>query len=397
MSTALIIIGALQHIGKPAPRCEAALVATREMWCSLAPRSTAVCPADAKLLALVAQSPTVWCTAELRVASPTILPLLRPGASEIFPQLRRIEMSINGLVSSEAATMMTFIGTMASSISEIVLTREIYVNDSVLQALEPLLGRLQVLDLQNCLRVTGDISTLLRGLTRLRLLQICCISNMTDDHLAATLMEAPMLESLALMETPRITGAFLATPADERSRHQHPYLTRLRELSLAVCVSFNDGGAAQIEQLRGLDTLRLRRCEAVTALRLTQLPYMRVVGRNFCCELSRLTTIDLAGMTQVVELGDYFLYYVTSLVTLSLSGLVNVKRVGEYFLGCSSKLVDVDVSAMVNVRHVGPNMLYGVRDLTRLRLSEGFLSSSSVSDVYKRLHAATIAAALDDS
>lgn len=70
MSTASIIIGALDRLNSAKPAFATLLVATRQMCCALAPRTSAVCVLDTTLLALVARSPTVWCTAELRVDAP---------------------------------------------------------------------------------------------------------------------------------------------------------------------------------------------------------------------------------------------------------------------------------------------------------------------------------------
>ena len=133
MSTATIIIGALQH-------CDlvlaTALVATRGMWCSLAPRISAACALDSKLLALVAQSPTVWCTAELHVASLTAGELGR--VPETFPQLQRITVSDWYSPDGALASMLSSVcspaagaGAATTAIRAIVLTGDVIVSDAV--------------------------------------------------------------------------------------------------------------------------------------------------------------------------------------------------------------------------------------------------------------------------
>jgi hypothetical protein len=71
-----------------------------------------------------------------------------------------------------------------------------------------------------------------------------------------------------------------------------------------------------------------------------QLSFIGSVARiinNFLSWSTSLTSLDVSGWTEVVNIGDNFLWGCTSLISLDISGLNGVVTIGDGFLnGCTS-------------------------------------------------------------
>ena len=358
MSTAIILTGALAMIESDGlgfvsrEAVPALLLTCRRMWCSIAPRCSAVRRLDQRLLALVVSSPTAWCTADLRVVSLGGSLMRRvPGA---FPQLRRIEVSGFSTDRDALAPMLRGVGA-SGTIREIILWGSVSVTDAVLEAIAPVVGRLETLTFDDCPGVTGSmIAKHLQGMRRLRAFAIGDAERMTDDHLTSMLADSPELESLTVRDAPELTGAFLAALPEE-------FYAGMHTLAIIRCRAFNDAGAAHLPRFTGLESMSMQECPLVSSLRL---PRMRVACDFFLCQSMTLHSIDAAGLEQVTVVGRNFIAYCPALATLDLSAMKNVVSVADGFLdNCNT--------------------------LSRLRLSDALLRHPAVDDKFKRLHAQT--------
>ena len=364
MSTAIILTGALAMIESDGlgfvsrEAVPALLLTCRRMWCSIAPRCSAVRRLDQRLLALVVSSPTAWCTADLRVVSLGGSLMRRvPGA---FPQLRRIEVSGFSTDRDALAPMLRGVGA-SGTIREIILWGSVSVTDAVLEAIAPVVGRLETLTFDDCPGVTGSmIAKHLQGMRRLRAFAIGDAERMTDDHLTSMLADSPELESLTVRDAPELTGAFLAALPEE-------CYAGMRTLAIIRCCAFNNAGAAHLSRFTGLTTSVgdsfLSGCSGITKLELAALVDVTSVGDGFLRDCSNLTTLDLSPMTHVTTVGDYFLSGCIGLTTLDLTALASVTSAGDYFMFNCSNLTALDLSRLASVKSVGVGFLHGCSSL----------------------------------
>ena len=416
MTTALILIEALGFLilgpGPMEPPLSSAtrdatsvLVATRRMWCSLTPRVSDVTPVDSRLLSLVAQSPTTWCTAHLRVDGLTAEHV--PCVSATFVQLRRISVCRgcgNDAVTEALPTMLARLGS-AGTIREVVIEQPLTV--AIAQALGLLAGSLERLELNHCVFIPGgDLRPHVRGMPRLRVLSIGFATNMTDDHLVTMLGDSPLLKSLSVAGARHVTGAFLARLPQECD-------FGMRKLFIRNCVYFGDAGSAHLAKFSGLDTFDVSGCSNVSSLPMTSMPPLTHVVERFLsssfaltsCDVRclrnvcfipsyfledciRLTTLDLSALSNVVAIGNSFLFRCQSLVFIDFSGMRSVSLIGDMFLAFCSNLRTLDLSAMTDVQSIGDMFLLGSA-LTRIRLSDALLQNAAVGDEHKLMHAET--------
>jgi len=95
---------------------------------------------------------------------------------------------------------------------------------------------------------------------------------------------------------------------------------------------------------------------------------VREVGDYFLDGCSSLKKADLRGLHSLQEVGNGFLSACSSLEEVDLRGLRSVQKVGNGFLrGCSS-LEEVDLSDLNNLQEVGDGFLHGCSSLTRVIL-----------------------------
>ena len=87
-----------------------------------------------------------------------------------------------------------------------------------------------------------------------------------------------------------------------------------------------------------------------------------------------LTSIDLSGLSNVTQVGAWFLQSCSSLTTLDISALSNVTQIKSGFLfGCNS-LTTLDLSPLSNVTHIssgfgGTHFAENCTSLTSIYLS----------------------------
>jgi len=112
----------------------------------------------------------------------------------------------------------------------------------------------------------------------------------------------------------------------------------------------------------------LYRCSPLKEVDLSGLSNVQKVGDMFLCGCSSLKEVDLSPLSNVQKVGHRFLCGCPSLKEVDLSPLSNVQKVGHSFLyGCSS-LKEVDLSPLSNVHEVGHHFLDGCSSLTRVIL-----------------------------
>lgn len=387
MSVAQILIGALKLIDDDYDRMisttTALLVATRGMWCSLSPRRSAVCPVDGRQFRLLEMSPTFWCTAELHVQGVDARELKR--VPDALVQLRRIELASCRIDNGALATLLVGV-CRAGTIRQVVLADYISIDDAVLMAFASVLARLETLELHDCFRVSDSgVHAHLHGMARLRVFLIGNAVTMTDDHLSAVLCESPLLESLKIWRSPRLSGAFLTR------LHEVCYVS-LRDVRIETCDAFDDEGVCHLAEFRGLETMNVANCLRVTALPLSLLPPLRTVVSGFLSWMIQLATLDLSTLVNVTRLGDFFLYGASALRTLDLAGLANVRTIGRSCLSGCYRLAAVDASALRHVADVGADFMADCSALQGLQLSGALLRHPAVDDVLKQKHAASAAA-----
>ena len=377
MSTAMIIIAAAEHLANSASTSASLLVATRGMLCALAPRVSCACALGANLFALVAQSPTAWCTATLRIESLDAAALLLVPAT--FPQLRRIE--VGGSIRASDALRRMFADVCGTgALREIVTGCGVEVSVTTLREMSPVLARLHTLELGNCQGVSSfDV---LRGMSGLRVFQIGFSGGLTDDQLAAMLAGSPMLTSLAIEYEPLASGAFLGALPEQCA------LT-LRDIRLVHCTNLKDAGTAHLAELRGLERLDVVSCHGVASLPpLTLPPLRRHAGDNFFAGNSSLTAVDLSCLRNATTVGNGFLLSARALTSLQLASLANVTSIGSRFCFDASSLTTLDLGGLSNVTTVGRYFLYG-SGLTALSLA-GLHSVTAVGDGFLS-HCGTLA------
>ena len=393
MSTAAsIIVDALAFAERDAPSCAtilSGLLATSQLRNALAPRISAACALTAKMFVIVAVAPTAWCTAHLRLVSPTAAVLQQTPAA--FVQLRSIIVRHSVLA---AMTDVTALPAMLTSLNQHTL-REIEfgpwisVTDAMLHGLATVTARLETLMIGSGGEVTDAGLASLSGTpmtATLRKFSLTGSRDITDVGVAAVLGPASQLQSLTLSWCKLLSGAFLT------QLHDHCHAS-LAEIDLSGCDSIDNAGAEALCSFRGLTELGLSHAAQLSVLPLERLPRLRAVKPCFLSKCSVLMTLDFSGSTRVADVGDWFLCHCHNLTTLDLSQMTNVTSVGNHFLRGCSGLITLDLAGLTNVTHVGHDFLYGCRGLRHLRLSVALLQHGSVPDEHKQLHAQGLTAA----
>ena len=389
MSTATIIVAALEHVPGPHSTAVALLATSRQAMCSVSPRLSSVCTVDARTLALLAHSPTAWCTADLEIVGLQASALRR--VPSVFPQLRSIIVSriVSGRSrekdDSALAAALSGVCDAAggSRIRHVVVSYGACVTDSVLRAIAPARGRLESLELLDCSRVGDDGFLALRGgMARLRRFHIGNANFLTDDELATVLAESPLLQSLTVRGARRLTFAFLRRLPEECCE-------ALRELSVEDCAAFSDASAAHLARFAGLERLAVEKCGLLTTLPLALLPGLRALGPCFLSGCDGVTRVVIPRLPNVLSTGDEFLASCKALATVDLSGLVGVVSVGHSFMFNLPALQTVDLACLAHVQDVGSYFMSG-SNLTTLdlaclsgvtRIDESFLSQSGMTNL----------------
>ena len=352
------------------------LLATSQLRNALAPRLDAACPLTEKMFVIVAAAPTAWCTARLRLMSPTAAVLHQTPAA--FVQLRSI--SVEGNVAAADISALTAMPASLNqrTLREIAFGPTIAVTDVMLHdVFASVTARLEALIIGSgwCVSDAGLAS--LRNtpmIATLRKLSLTGSHFITDAGVAALLGPASQLRSLTLAQCTQLSGAFLT----QLHEHCHDVLS---EIDLSGCESIDNAGAAALCSFRGLTELGLSEAAQLSALPLERLPLLRAVNSGFLYGCSNLTTLDLAALIHVTTIGDNFLSGCSSLTTLDLSGLANATSVGDYFLYGCSDLPTLDLSKLNHVTSVGDSFVYWFTDLTTLDLS-GMASLTRVGDYF---------------
>ena len=188
------------------------LLAKRQLRNALAPRIGADWPLTVKMIDIIATAPTAWCTARLRLDSPTAAVLQQVPAA--FVQLRSI--SVHGRV--DALIDVTALTAMPASLNqrtlrEIEFGRGIEVTDAMLRdGLAAVTARLETLIIGYGPNVTDAGLASLRDtrmIATLRKLSLTFACRITDSGVAAFLGPASELRSLTLQLSARLSGAFL--------------------------------------------------------------------------------------------------------------------------------------------------------------------------------------------
>ena len=146
MSAATILLDALSRARNDTwsfTTVMSGLVATSQLRNALAPRISAACPLTEKMFNLVAAAPTAWCTAQLRLDSPTTAVLQQTPAA--FVQLRSI--SVEGEVETADVTALTAMPASLNqrTLREIEFMNTFAVTDAVLHGLASVTARLETL------------------------------------------------------------------------------------------------------------------------------------------------------------------------------------------------------------------------------------------------------------
>jgi hypothetical protein len=82
-----------------------------------------------------------------------------------------------------------------------------------------------------------------------------------------------------------------------------------------------------------------------------------------------LTNIDLSKLSNVTQIGDFFLLGCPSLKNIDLSPLSNVTQIGDFFLAGCESLTEINLSPLSNVTQFRNNFLAGCKSLTEINLS----------------------------
>ena len=315
-----------------------------------------------------------------------------------------------------------------SPVRSIVFSDTCGATDSYLEVIAPIVGRLETLVLENCQCLRNDVSTHLRGMSRLREFYIGFAKRLTDDQLAVMLDGSPMLRKLTVFAAPLVSGNFLTALPRECD-------FGLRDLRIHSCTVFSDEGAAHVARFRGLEHVNVTSCPQLMSFPFAQLPPLRFVADFFCdmrittvdlrplvglralgsnfLAMSSFTAVDLSGLATVTAIGSHFLHSakgltavdlssMTSLTAVShgclsecpsltkidLSGLSNLTSLGRSFVSFASKLAVIDLFGLTGLVDVGEKF-FAESPLERLRLCDALLRHPAVSDEHKRLHAAT--------
>ncbi len=96
----------------------------------------------------------------------------------------------------------------------------------------------------------------------------------------------------------------------------------------------------------------------------------KIVGfNNYFLVNSRITSIDLSGLSSLTTIGNNFLYKCKSLTSINLSGLSNLQNIGIGFLHQCEGLTSIDLSGLSRLTTIGKGFLYRCKGLTSINLS----------------------------
>jgi hypothetical protein len=117
---------------------------------------------------------------------------------------------------------------------------------------------LERLVLDSCLQLTGKMmSFIASGMKNLMLLDCSCNENIDDEAIAILVSSCSSLKALDLTECDSISDKALEAIGT--------HLFGLRDLRAACCTKFTDAGIHHLRRLSCLRTLKLSRCEGITA------------------------------------------------------------------------------------------------------------------------------------
>ena len=110
-------------------------------------------------------------------------------------------------------------------------------------------------------------------------------------------------------------------------------------------------------------------CSEITSVDLSGLSSVTSIGNNFLSSCSQVTSLDLSGLSSVTSIGDDFLSKCSQITSVDLSGLGSVTSIGNDFLFYCLKITSLDLSGLGSVTSIGNNFLFKCSGITSVDLS----------------------------
>ena len=139
----------------------------------------------------------------------------------------------------------------------------------------------------------------------------------------------------------------------------------------------SNSNSTAISQVTDIGNYFLSSCSQITSLDLSGLSSVTTIGNDFLYFCSQITSLDLSSFSSVTTIGNVFLYSCSKITSLDLSGLSSVTTIGNEFLYSCSKITSLDLSSLSSVTTIGNHFLYSCSKITSLDLS----SLSSVTTI----------------
>eukprot|EP00760_Papus_ankaliazontas_P000406 PhM_4_TR10066/c3_g2_i4/m.25766 len=149
------------------------------------------------------------------------------------------------------------------------------------------------------------------------------------------------------------------TYADEKGPFMPFSSMQVLELALPSTVA----ASSSLTNVSEIGYYFLSDCSSLTSVDLSSLANVTEIGGFFLSHCSVLTTLDVSSFKKVRTIDGSFLDACSSLTCLHLSPLTSVNQIGGRFLACSA-LASVDLSPFTSVSQIGERFLTYCSSLT---------------------------------
>ena len=143
----------------------------------------------------------------------------------------------------------------------------------------------------------------------------------------------------------------------------------------------SDSNSIDISRVTTIADKFLFRCSRITSLDLSGLSSVTTIGNYFLSHCLRITSLNLSGLCSATTIGDSFLFRCSQVTSLDLSGLSSVTTIGDYFLSFCSQITSLDLLSLSSVTTIGEGFLFSCEKITSLDLS-GLGSVTTIGDYF---------------